>query len=154
MSELIATPIVKNKFWVVEDHGEKIATIQARDDGGYVYVYDDQREYFSSAKDLKQKLNIKFNSVLKKKKEELGSVYGFPVKGKIYNQMYDVQRRLPIYTKQSKSRSYYCAGFYLVKLNNTWTESFCPKNITLQRYKFLGPFSSKEEMHLKLKDLK
>ena len=44
MSELIATPIVKNKFWVVEDRGEKIATIQARDDGGFVYAHWDGEE--------------------------------------------------------------------------------------------------------------
>jgi hypothetical protein len=32
MSELIAKPVIKNKFWVVEESGNKIATIQARDD--------------------------------------------------------------------------------------------------------------------------
>ena len=50
MSEKIAKQIVKNKFWVVEDSGNKVATIQARDDGGFVYVHDDEREYFSSIK--------------------------------------------------------------------------------------------------------
>jgi hypothetical protein len=58
MSELIAKPVIKNKFWVVEDSGQKIATIQAKDDGGYAYVHDEQREYFPSVKNLKLKYNI------------------------------------------------------------------------------------------------
>ena len=62
MSELIATPIIKNKFWVVEDQGEKIATIQARDDGGFVYVHEDFREHFSNVNTLKKTYNIKFGA--------------------------------------------------------------------------------------------
>ena len=50
MTTPIAKPVVKNKFWVVENHGQKIATIQARDDGGFVYVHDELREFFPSVK--------------------------------------------------------------------------------------------------------
>jgi len=153
MSELIATPVVKNKFWVVENQGNKIATIQARDDGGYVYVHEDEREYFPSTRDLKQKLNIKFSPSVNKRKEDTTTVYGFPVKGKIYNQVFDIQRRLPIYTKLAKSKSYYCAGYYLIKFNNYWEEHFCPKNITLQRYDYIGPFKNKENLLNHLKEI-
>lgn len=153
MSELVAKPIVKNKFWVVEDSGQKIATIQARDDGGYVYVHDDQREYFSSTKDLKQKLNIKFSTALTKKKEDTSTVYGFPISGRAYNQVYDVSRKIPVYTKSLKSRSYFCAGYYLILLNDCWTTAFCPKNITLSRYEFQGPFKTDIEMKARLKEL-
>lgn len=152
MSELIATPVVKNKFWVVENHGNKIATIQAKEDGGFVYVHDDQREYFTSTRDLKQKLKIKFGSPVKKKKEDCSNVYGYPVKGRAYNQVYDVVRKLPIYSKDTKSKSLFCAGYYFVELNNQWTTLFCPKNITLNRYKFIGPFKSEEELQLSLKE--
>lgn len=148
MSELIATPIVKNKFWVVEDQGEKIATIQARDDGGYVYVHDDSREYFPNVKSLKNTYHIKFNAALKRKNLNITNVYGYPVNGKSYNQIWDVKRKLPIFTKTKKSKSYFCAGYYMVKINHTWTEFFCPKNITLNRYEFLGPFKTKEDLNL------
>ena len=57
----IAKPIVKNKFWIVERDGEKLATIQAIDeDGGYAYVHDDQREVFPTIKLLSSKYNIEF----------------------------------------------------------------------------------------------
>jgi hypothetical protein len=152
MNERIAKPVVKNKFWVVEDHGQKIATIQAREDGGFVYVHDEQREFFPSVKNLKQKYNIKFGTPDKIRKENNKTVYGYPVNSKAYNQVWDIQRRLPIYSKTPKSKSLFCAGYYLIKLNCVWSETFCPKNITVGRYEYLGPFKTKEEMHKTLKE--
>jgi len=154
MSELIAKPVIKNKFWVVEDSGQKIATIQARDDGGYAYVHDEQREYFPSVKNLKQKYNIKFGTVEKAKKETTKTVYAYPISGKAYNQVWDVQRKLPIYSKTPKSKSLFCAGYYLIELSCGWTENFCPKNITLARYKYVGPFRTKDEMQRAKKEIK
>ena len=153
MTERIAKPVVKNKFWVVEDHGQKIATIQARDDGGFVYVHDEQREFFPSVKNLKQKYNIKFSSPDRVKKENNKTVYGYAVSGRAYNQVWDVQRRLPVFSKTPKSKSLFCAGYYLIKLSETWTEHFCPKNITLARYNYAGPFKTKNQMQINLKEL-
>ena len=79
------------------------------------------------------------------------SVYGFPVSGKHFNELYDVGRRLPIYTKQERSKSFYCAGYYLVKLGTSWAKYYCPKLITLQRYEFLGPYHSEEEQQEELR---
>jgi hypothetical protein len=153
MSVLIAKPVIKNKFWVVEDSGNKIATIQAREDGGYAYVHHEQREYFPSVKNLKQKYNIKFGSAEKVKKENSKLVYGYPITGKSFNQVWDVQRRLPIYSKTAKSKSLFCAGYYLINLNHAWTEHYCPKNITLARYAFIGPFKTQKDMQDHLRKL-
>lgn len=152
MSELIAKPIVKNKFWVVENQGEKIATIQAREGGGYVYVHDDSREFYSSTKDIKQKLNIKFDGQIKKRKEPDSQVYGYPIKGKGYNKIFDVKKKIPVYTKTLKSKSCFCAGYYIVKINQQWTEKFCPKTIYLNRYEFFGPYYNKDDAQKKLKE--
>ena len=151
MSELIAKPVIKNKFWVVEDSGNKVATIQARDDGGYAYVHAENREYFPSVKNLKQKYKIKFGSLERPKVENSKTVYGYPVSGKAYNQVWDIQRRLPIYSKTLKSKNIFCPGYYLIKLHCTWIEHFCPKNITVGRYEYLGPFKTKDEMNKTLK---
>jgi len=67
-------------------------------------------------------------------------VYGFPVGSKPHNVLYNVPRKLPVYTKTSKSRSYYCAGYYLIKLKDEWETQFCPKLITVNRYPTQGPF--------------
>ena len=80
MTEIIAKPVLKNKFWIVEEAGEKIATILAIEEGGFAYVHDDRRELFPSISLLAKKYNIKFAKVekLKKEKQDVYDVYGYP----------------------------------------------------------------------------
>jgi hypothetical protein len=145
MNELVAKPVIKNKFWIVEESGSKVATIQAIDeDGGFVYVHDDQREHFPSIKLISKKYNIEFVKADKPKRDPDADVYGFPIQGVAYNQVLDVQRYLPLYTKQAKSKSFYCAGYYLIKLGQNWHQELCPKLITLNRYEYYGPFKTAE----------
>jgi len=152
MSEVIAKPVVKNKFWIVEEDGHKIATIQAVEEGGFVYVHNNEREPFPTIKLLTKKYNIEFVKAEKLSKAETHEVYGYPCSNKPHNEIYDVQRKLPIYTKSLKSKSFFCAGYYLVKFSNTWVKAYCPKAITLNRYDYLGPFKTAEEQQIKLRE--
>jgi hypothetical protein len=153
MIELIAKPVVKNKYWIVESQGEKIATIQAIDEGGFVYVYNDHRERYATIRLLSKEHNIVFDSTAKKEKVEVNGhdVYGYPVSQKPWNILWDVKHQFPVYTKTSKSKSYYCAGHYIIKFNNGWVKSSSPKFITLNRYEFQGPFKTKAEMQEQLR---
>ena len=40
----------------------------------------------------------------------------------------------------------HCAGYYVVRYENGWTRSFCPKLVTLEKYEFFGPYKTKEDM--------
>jgi hypothetical protein len=148
MTELIARPVLKNKFWIVESEGNKVATIQASEDGGFVYVHDEERERFATIKLLSKAHNVVFDNVVpkKEKSQESHEVHGFPISQKPWNVLWDLKHQFPVYTKTSKSKSYYCAGYYIIKFNNGWVKSYCPKFITLNRYEFQGPFKSKVEM--------
>jgi hypothetical protein len=148
MSDIIAKPVVKNKFWIVEEGGEKIATIQAIEEGGFAYVHDEQRELFPSIKMISKKYNIEFVKAEKPKKEKLDvyDVYGFPTNTQPNNEVLDVQRYLPIYTKGAKSKSFFCAGYYIIKFSSTWVRAYCPKLITLNRYEYQGPFKTQDRM--------
>ena len=146
MTELKATPVVKNKFWIVKRDGEKIATIQAVDEGGFVFVDQNKRQPYASVNSLKNKLNIVFDRPQKSKQSPVTEVYGYTTSGRAYNCLYDVSKRLPIYTKNAKSKSFFCAGHYAIRFNNAWTKAFCPKLITLQRYEFIGPYYTKLEL--------
>ena len=64
--------------------------------------------------------------------------------------MFDIKRRLPLFTKSEKSKSIYCAGYYIIKFNKGWVKSFCPKLITIERYKSKGPFKTDIEMRQQL----
>lgn len=150
----IAKPVVKNKYWIVEEDGHKIATIQAIDEGGYAYVHNDQRERFPSINLLSNKYNIVFDNPKTAKSKPVHDCYGFPCDGVPYNEVWDVNRRLPIYNKEAKSKSLYCAGYYVVKFNNAWVKEFCPKNITIARYEYHGPYRTAEEQQAKYRELK
>jgi hypothetical protein len=150
MNKLIAKPILKNKFWIVESEGSQIATIQAIEQGGFVYVQNGSRKKFSTITVLSKTYNLKFsrkNAKTTKEKSVKNSIYGFPLHGRAYQIMWDLKHKLPVFAKLKNSKSFYCAGYYIIKLNQEWTESFCPKLITLNRYEFLGPFKTKEEMN-------
>ena len=60
--------------------------------------------------------------------------------------MYDIQKKLPLFTKSKDSKSLYCAGYYVIRFEKGWVKSFCPKLITLQRYQYKGPFKTDLEM--------
>ena len=154
MNELIARPVIKNKFWIVEEEGKKIATIQAVEDGGFVYVQDQSRQRYPTIKLLSKEHNVSFDVVMSKKEKPQAQeqeVYGYPVSNRAWNTMWDVKHQFPVYTKTSKSKSYYCAGYYIIKFNNGWVKSYCPKFITLNRYEFQGPYANKADMQEQLR---
>jgi hypothetical protein len=154
MNDLVAKTIIKNKYWVVEQSGNQVATIQAVEDGGFVYVHNDNREKYSSVKLLSKKHNIHFTPGEKKQKEEIqNEIYGFPATSRTYNEVYDIKHKIAIYTKKPKSRSHYCAGWYLIKSSSKWSKVFCPKTIVIKRYEYYGPFKSEQQMLEKLKQL-
>lgn len=144
---LKAKSIVKNKFWIVEDDGKPVATIQAHPEG-VVLVTDNYREKFPSFSRLKATYGIKVVAVTKTKTGLHNSIYNYPIDSKSFNELYDVRRKLPVFTKTANSKSFFCAGYYAVSINNEWSVQFCPKAITLHRYKFKGPFCSEAEVNL------
>ena len=155
MTELIAKPVVKNKMWIVESAGTKVGNIMTVDEGGVVYIHDDQRELFPSIKLLSKKYSIEITKLEKQSRTtslaEGYEIHGYTTPHRPHNILYDVQKHLPIYTKTDKSKSYFCAGYYIIKFNHNWAKAYCPKAITLNRYEYQGPFRTQEEMLVALR---
>lgn len=148
---LLAKAIVKNKCWIVEDGGIKVGTILANPKG-VVYQHDQKREQFVNLKVLSDKYNIVVDKTKPTKViKESHMVYDYPCDYNAQNILWDVRHRLPIFTKGTKSKSFFCAGYYIVQFNNGWVKSYCPKLITLNRYPYQGPFKSQEEMQERLR---
>ena len=141
---LIAKIVVKDKFWVVEHNGEQVATIQTTPDG-ITFVKNEEREKFVSINLLKSKYNITFAKEKKAKRRSDISydVNGFPCNHKPYNELINIAKKIPVFTKTNKSKSFFCAGHYLIKFTEDFVHSYCPKFITLSRYEFYGPFKTK-----------
>jgi hypothetical protein len=110
--------------------------------------------YFDSKKALKNTFgkNVLINDITDTSNaiEADKEVHNYPTSTVPYNTMLDVQRKLPLFTKSSKSKSLYCAGYYIIKFDKGWVKSFCPKLITVERYETKGPFKSDLEMRLAL----
>jgi hypothetical protein len=149
MSETIAKVLIPNKSWLLENDGEKVATL-SKEKKGYSILCKGQEIKVHDLKEIKDRFGITISEeVLKKEKQSKDvtkDIYGYPVNGRAFGPLWNVQKRLPIYAKSSKSKSLYCAGYYVIRFRKGWVKSFCPKLITLERYPFQGPFKTELEM--------
>jgi hypothetical protein len=142
-----AKPVVKNKFWILRDGNRKVGEVNAIQ-GGFSVTVENREARFKTLATLKRRAGIEFddsvNIVTAKKKQT--DVHGFAAAGPIFNDVWDVQMKLPLYTKKSKSRSFYAAGWYKMKMNNRWKTVYCPKLIILQRNEYQGPFKQNPDL--------
>ena len=112
---------------------------------------------FNDLADIKSAIGIAmFEESIKKVKKDIAgpsewAIYDFPCKSKPFEPLYNVHKKLPLYTKRAKSKSQHCAGHYIIKFRKGWVKSFCPKLITLERYPFMGPWKTEEESKIELK---
>jgi hypothetical protein len=143
---LIAKPVIDKQFWILQDGNQKVGNIEACA-GGYQVKIRNQVEQFKTIRMAAQRVNIEFETLVKKQdlKKISQVVHGYPATGKIYNPMWDVKMKLPIYTKTNKSKSWFAAGWYRVQKGRNWTAVSDPKLILLQRYSYQGPFYTEEE---------
>ena len=148
-----AKTLVKDRFWIMEENGEKIGTLQKQDDNGWIFLSKrEKREEFKTEQNLFDRFgaslfdNSTNNEDIVSDEPIEHNVYDYPVNQKPYNPMFDVQKQLPIYTKTPKSKSLFCAGYYIICFEKGWRKAYCPKVITLQRYPHKGPFKTKLEM--------
>ena len=149
MTDLHAKPIIPEKFWIVEKGGAKFATLRKSEDNHFVM----SNELGIKVYETKEKLTMEFGKeffIAKIVKEaddaEPNEVHGYATSTAPHNSMFDVKRKLPLFTKSGDSKSLYCAGYYVIRFEKGWVKSFCPKAITLQRYEYQGPFKTELEM--------
>lgn len=150
MSNIFATPIVNDKFWIVEEDGTRIATLHKNENNTFLLSNTGGEIMFNEKIELTKHFGNNFfltnNEHPVNITEDINECHGFPTSCKPFNAMYDVKRKLPLFTKSERSKSVFCAGYYRVKFDYYWNTSFCPKLITIDRYPTLGPYKSEAEM--------
>lgn len=148
-----AKEVLKNKFWLVEDDGVKVGTLSYDNEK---YMLNDSRgecHYFSNQTQISKKFDSKINWTkldITETKPSEKEVHGMPTSCIPCNPIYDVQRKLPMFSKSNKSKSLYCAGYFIIRFDKGWVKSFCPKLITIERYESKGPFKTEIEMRTEL----
>ena len=149
MTLIQAKPIIDNKFWIVENDGVKVATLRKNEENKFILSNEQGIKVFETKKSITEQFGNDF-FVAKIIKEADNSnpkeVHGYATSTSPHNAMYDIQKKLPLFTKSKDSKSLYCAGYYVIRFDKGWVKSFCPKLITLQRYDYKGPFKTDVEM--------
>lgn len=144
-----AKVLVPNKLWILSEEGSKLGTLH-KEKRGYSFFKKGQKIELKDISAVKEKFGSElFNESMDLNtslKSDTRSIYDYPCSSKPFNPLYNLKKKLPIYAKSSKSKSLYCAGYYVIKFRKGWVKSFCPKLITLERYPFYGPFKTELEM--------
>ena len=142
---IIAKPVVKDKFWILKQDDDKVGNIEAGTDG-YTVRLNSTVTRVKNISTIRHDSGFAFEAppITKKPAAEL-AVHGYVTGTKCYNSMWDVKRRLPLFTKSRKSKSWYAAGWYLLKQRREWEVVQNPKLISLQRYPYQGPYHTRDE---------
>ena len=148
-----AKPVLQDKFWIVEEEGMRVGTL-SKNDEGFVVTQKGKIEFYKSENQLKKKFGKNFLvAKINNDNETKREVHGYPTRSTPYNSMYDIKNKLPLFTKSEKSKSVYCAGYYLIKFNVNWLKSYCPKLITVERNEHLCPCKTEFEMKAALSNV-
>jgi hypothetical protein len=142
--------LIPNKSWIIEDNGNRVGTLN-KEKKGYSFFRKGTKIEIRDLGEVKKYLGIEQLEERAKTGQSIklsssNSVYEFPCSSKPHNPVYNIIKRLPIYAKSGKSKSLYCAGYYVIQFRKGWVKSFCPKLITLERYPYQGPYKTEAEM--------
>lgn len=141
---ILAKPVIANQYWILKQDDKKIGEVEA-DDRGYKVRINDRVSRFKTIPMMRRQANITFTPPEKTTKPPRDRVHGFETHCRVHNPMWDIKKKLPLFTKSSKSKSWFAAGWYAVQQHRSWTVCFNPKLIILERYRFQGPFHSEEQ---------
>jgi hypothetical protein len=145
IERLYAKAIVDGEFWVLTDGKRRIGQISVDSRGYQIYV-NGKEHTFKTIDMLKRAANIKFDQIPARAEVDENSVHGYPTDAKQFNGVWSLEQRAPIFTKEDNSKSWFAAGWYLIHQNKIWRQEFCPKLITIQRYKYRGPFKNQRDL--------
>jgi len=146
---IVSKTLIPNKEWILKNGKEKLGSI-TKIKKGYSFLKKGQQLKYKTIEELKENFGIEITLPINQQHSSTNTapyhIYNFPCSSKPFEDVYNIKKKLPLFAKSSKSKSRYCAGYYIIKFRKGWVKSFCPKLITLERYKFLGPFKTEQEM--------
>ena len=115
------------------------------DGSGFEVKLNGNKTHYKNTKSIERITNIKFENIGKLKTKPDNPFTEYPTTNKIFNSMFDVKRKLHLFTKTAKSKCYYAAGWFSIVQGQEKKVIFCPKYIFIQRYDFSGPYKTEEE---------
>ena len=105
--QFVAKPVLEDKFWILEDNGQKVGTIRSNENGVTLQV-GSENQTFKALDELKLAMEVSFTGKdqIENVKENY-EVHGYPCKTKPCNSIYDLKRKLPLYRHDA---GHHCGG--------------------------------------------
>jgi len=155
--DIHAKPVVNGILWIVEQGGVRVGTLHKKENNHYMFSTKHGEMFFNRRSDIVKQFGKEF--FLKDIDTTVSTLqdyecHGFPTKWKPHKSMYNIRKKLPLFTKSNQSKSLFCAGHYIIKFPKNWVRSFCPKLITIERYPYSGPFKTENEAKEALNNVK
>ena len=155
----IAKPLIEDRFWILSKNGKSVGILNKLGENNYVVTEEGRKISFQNKNNLLKKYPmrfIKFGTDIKSTTAVDKEVYNYPINSiNGYNTIFDLNRKLPMFTKRIDSKCWFCAGHYIINFNKIgWTTAYCPKLITLDRYEFRGPYKTPVDVKEALKYVK
>jgi hypothetical protein len=142
---IVAKAVIPDQYWILRQDDRKVGNIEAGPDGYQVRI-DNQIHRFKTIGMIKQRVPIDFEPPAVAPPAATGlEVNGYHTTSRPYNAIYDVRHQVPLWTREPRSKSWYAAGWYRIKQGRSWITMECPKLIVLDRYRYQGPFRTREE---------
>ena len=154
MADFRMKQLTETSYLLTDPHDQRLALVVVGEDGSHTMVggpkpgkYADQRMMGMA---LGEGTSIEIIQITEGEDDEesgseLGELMGYPVK---YREVYDTSEEpVPSYTKKAGSKIRYAAGYYGIGFERGWTQTFCPKLVTLANNEYVGPFATRLEMH-------
>lgn len=142
---ILAKPVVKDQYWILKKDNQKIGQLEVSENGNCTIKIHDNIVQYKTIKMAREAVNIQFESAETSTPLVSNMVYEHPVEGEVFNPLWDVKHKLPLFTREEKSKSWFAAGWYRIKQHRKWKVVQHPKLITLERYAYQGPFFTKEK---------
>lgn len=141
---ILAKPVIANQYWILKKDNRKIGNVIA-DNTGYVVTIDNSTSRFKTIRSLSRTADIEFEDAVEPVKAPTDWVHGYNTGCRALNPVWDVKNKLPLFTKNTKSKSWFAAGWYTIKQHCNWKAVQNPKLIVLERYSYQGPFHTKDQ---------
>ena len=118
---MITAKKISNDFWILKNGSIKVGEISTLNDNIELNMKGN-KTIFKTLETLKKKTNIEFIDFNNVSRVNNDTLYGYPFTGNLYNAVWDLKLKLPLYTKKENSKSLFAAGYYMVKIKNKWRE--------------------------------
>jgi len=136
---MIKAKPVSNKFWILKDGSVKVGEVNSTQ-LGYSLSIKGKKTLFQTLDKLKIKTGIVLEDKINITTSNNNIIYGYPFTDTAYNEVWNLKSKLPLYTKDKDSKSWFAAGYYLINIKGKWKTILSPKLIILERNEYHGPY--------------